>query len=170
MKVLVNIRNIDGKGWTKRIVKASDLKTCVAEVLQPSCGQPSWEDFRPSFTLDSNNICVFRKNGNEFEPIPDNPETLICTDHAFFAVEYFETVPTDMYRTMKVNQLQPSTYTHPDYLKEEGRWTCVSPLYCTEMKGREFDFPWHSVSEQENLVAHACFNATFSDASGHVHG
>jgi hypothetical protein len=150
MKVQVNIRNIDGKGWTKRNVKATvvgDLKTCVVEMLQPS-----WKEF--TFTLDSNNIFVFRKEDNELRPLPDNPKTPLCTDYEYFAVEYFETVPTDMYRDVKIDRLQPSIYSHPDFLKEEKRWTSVSPLYCAAMKDSEMELPWHSVSEKGNLDAH----------------
>jgi hypothetical protein len=148
MKVQVNIRNTNGKGWTKRNVKAAvvgDLKSLVMEMLQPS-----WK----GFTLDVNNICVFRKEGNQLKPLPDNPETPLCADNVYFAVECFETVPTDVYRTVRIDQLQPSIYSHPDCLENESRWTCISPLYCAAIKDSEIEFPWHSVSQQENLAAH----------------
>jgi hypothetical protein len=150
MKVEVSLRNVNGNGWKRRNMQASilgDLKTKVVEVLQPS-----WNDF----ALDSSHIRVFRKDGSELEPLPDNPETPLSTDDVYFAVEYFQTVPTDMYRFVRIDQLKPCSYSHPDHLQEEDRrWTIVSPLYCAAMKGNELQFPWNGgVSNQGNLDAH----------------
>jgi hypothetical protein len=115
--------------------------------------QPSWDVF--NFTLVSSHIRVFRKDGNELMPLADkDPGAPLHTDHAYFAVEYFQTIPTDMYRTMRIDQLQPCTYSHPDYLNEERRWTCMSPLYCAAMNSSEAELPWYAVSKQGNLVVH----------------
>ena len=151
MNVKVSLRNVNGKGWAHpRNMQASTLgalKTKVVEALQPS-----WNDF----TLDSSHIRVLRREGSKLEPLPDNPETPLSTDNVYFAVEYFQTAPTDMYRTVSIYQLIPFVYSHPDHLQDEDRrWTIVSPLYCAAMKGNELRFPWNGgVSGQGNLGAH----------------
>jgi hypothetical protein len=151
MKVKVSLRNVNGNGWAHpRNMQASTLGGLQAKVLEAL--QPSWN----GFTLESSHIRVFRKEGSELEPLPDNPETPLSTDNVYFAVEYFQTAPTDMYRTVSIEQLKPFIYSHPDYLQDEDRrWTIVSPVYCAAMKDDELLFPWNGgVSGQGNLGVH----------------
>ena len=119
------------------LISVEDLQKKVATVLDNN-------PIAPGIALVPNNIhhiWVFKKvAGNKLQRLNkgDNLEDNAC----YFCLEVFPTVPTDLYRTVALNQLEPATFCLP----EKAKFTSISPFYTAAMSKKEHAFPWYSLS------------------------
>ena len=129
------------------------LKTRVIQALQPRWGT--------EFELQQENILIFRVSDDEttVSKITDDSDIdWELPGERFLAVEYFSTVPTDLFRTATNEDLCRVTYTHPDHV---GRYTNVSPLSCACFRFHhdETSTPWFGMktkigTKKKKFVVH----------------
>eukprot|EP00978_Attheya_sp_CCMP212_P041730 scaffold243048_cov68-Attheya_sp.AAC.1 len=100
--------------------------------------------------LDVHQIRIFQKaeqGQHELTPLLDDAQGL-TNDATYVAMGYFSTVPSDMLRTVRLDQLEPLVYSNPDIVDRS--FTKFSPLYCAAMTTEEKKFPAISWSTKEN--------------------
>ncbi|CAB9496397.1 expressed unknown protein [Seminavis robusta] len=164
-QIQVHIRKSGGKsGFEVKSCKPSitvrELKDDVVASLQPS-----WEE--NNFTLRPEHIRLFRVVGDTIMPVGDeddlvtsgeNPPTTMATiedekkeespEPKFIALEYFTTLPEDLFRTVSIRQISPVTYA-----AEGNGWTKAAPLCCAAYTETEWKRPWYG-TKQGNFKAH----------------
>jgi len=99
--------------------------------------------------LKEEHIRIYTENKNK-------PNTLVrLGDHeqlrdgaTYFALEVFTTLPTNVYRTVRLDQIYPATLCHPKCQK----FTKVSPFMTAAMSEDEQGLPWHALTDEGELV------------------
>eukprot|EP00978_Attheya_sp_CCMP212_P001746 scaffold3577_cov60-Attheya_sp.AAC.3 len=76
--------------------------------------------------LNPTNIRVYMDVDGQLELLDEDTHGL-CSRATYVALEFFTMTPTNLLRTVKLNQLFPAVYSHPDDVDRS--WTKVSPLY-----------------------------------------
>lgn len=69
----------------------------------------------------------------------------------YFALEILTLLPTDMLRTVRLDEIQPATLCHPDC---DRSFTKVSPFMNAAMSKAERVHPWHDFSDEGELNVH----------------
>ena len=161
-KVWIRYRNTDDAGLTEEEISVDEarngglryLKTHVMNALRQSWGPG---------VLQLENILVFRVSDDVSKITQDSDiDWNESGDKEFVAMEYFTTVPTALFRTVRNDELAYLTFSHPAQV-EDSTWTKMSPLHCAAFRGKkkglkdETSLPWLNMkvnNKKKEFVVH----------------
>lgn len=115
-----------------------DLKTFVFDELK---GHPIYD----RFNVDDIRIYEAAGDQNQADAKHLADDQPLCHDRNYLAFEVFEVLPTDMFRTVKLDQLLPATFCLPELRNV----TKLSPLLTAAASSSERGFPWYSLARDE---------------------
>ena len=108
-----------------------------------------------SINLQPENILLLQADGNstlKAVAIDDIPNWFPKPNEMYFAIERFSVVPEDLFRTVEIKQIEPATYSNPQYVPDGSRsFSKASPLFCAAMKDDEWKTPSYILHKKKAM-------------------